>query len=487
MSEPSPEVSLPNGAPVRVLAWPRLPETIRVVAEPLADEIREDRRVRGAEAHSVDEEERLRTRVDQIIQQSMVDHRRFRLHQDQVFRMRNEDVFRAEVARATTALASQFHPLSELLYAGRRDMEEIQIINPRTWVIISGRQRFNIDPESLPAALSTGERLTTFFQERVINVPGVVGDGNISMSSPIVEATVGSIMRMAITRTPVLGGNASFSATLRIPSATRVRTLEEYVGQAVMPPGVAQFLTAAMQARLNIVIAGAGGAGKTTLLRVLCGMIPENEYVVTIEDSNELRLETDRGDGRDADGHPVFRPWHNWTTALLTVGHPDQQGSVTMRDLVRHTLRRRPDRIILGEARGAEAADLLDAMTTGHEGSLFSIHAKGAEDAVKRMHTCVLKSPEYHGNPALALELVHRAIDLVVHMRSQAAHQDVHSDLRLVSGMAFVGDTVPSVEPIYSRPDSGGRLERMLQLGDLPPRLRSLLGEFLPNGEIPAP
>jgi hypothetical protein len=107
VSELPAEVSLPNGPPVRMLAWPRLPETIRAVAEPLADEIREDRRARGAEAHSVDEEERLRTRVDQTIQQSMVDHRRFRLHQDQVFRMRNEDMFRAEVARATAALASQ--------------------------------------------------------------------------------------------------------------------------------------------------------------------------------------------------------------------------------------------------------------------------------------------------------------------------------------------------------------------------------------------
>ena len=154
-----------------------------------------------------------------------------------------------------------------------------------------------------------------------------------------------------------------------------VASLDELVSATAVTPGGADLLRGLVADRKNIVIVGATGSGKTTLLNVLSREIPGDERVVSVEDAAELRLA----------GHVV-----------RLEGRPANQegaGEISLRQLLRHALRLRPDRIIVGEVRGAEAFDLLQAMSTGHEGSMTTLHAKSADEAMWRLETLALLEP----------------------------------------------------------------------------------------------
>ena len=159
---------------------------------------------------------------------------------------------------------------------------------------------------------------------------------------------------------------------------------------------MAEFVRACVLAHLNIIISGGTGSGKTTLLNVLSGFIPEEERIVTIEDAAELQLQQDH----------VLR----METKPANV---DGRGAVTIRDLVRNSLRMRPDRIVVGEVRGGEALDMLQAMNTGHDGSLTTLHSNSPRDALARLETLVLMA-----GMDLPLKVVRQqiaaAIDLIV-------------------------------------------------------------------------
>ena len=163
-------------------------------------------------------------------------------------------------------------------------------------------------------------------------------------------------------------------------------------------PGVARFLEWAVKARCNIIVSGGAGAGKTTLLNAVAGFISSDERVVTIEDAAELRLP----------GRHVLRLESRPANA-------EGAGEVSIRDLVRNALRMRPDRIVVGEVRSGEAIDMLQAMNTGHDGSLSTCHANSPADAIRRLETLVLM-----GDIALPLSAVREqlraAIDLIVHV-----------------------------------------------------------------------
>jgi len=148
--------------------------------------------------------------------------------------------------------------------------------------------------------------------------------------------------------------------------------INNLLGNDTMDPRMVKFLQAAVQGRISFMISGGTGAGKTTLLNALSGSIPEDERIVTIEDSAELLLQHAHVVGMET------RP-----------ANSEGQGAVTPRDLVRNSLRMRPDRILVGEVRGAEALDMLQAMNTGHEGSLTTIHANDAVDALHRLEMMV--------------------------------------------------------------------------------------------------
>ena len=150
-------------------------------------------------------------------------------------------------------------------------------------------------------------------------------------------------------------------------------SIQQLIDFGSLTPQMAEFIRACVLAHLNIVISGGTGSGKTTLLNVLSSYIPEEERIVTIEDAAELQLQQDH----------VLR-------METKVANTDGKGAVTIRDLVRNSLRMRPDRIIVGECRGGEALDMLQAMNTGHDGSLTTLHANSPRDALSRMETMVL-------------------------------------------------------------------------------------------------
>ncbi|MEP7286288.1 MAG: CpaF family protein [Chloroflexota bacterium] len=158
----------------------------------------------------------------------------------------------------------------------------------------------------------------------------------------------------------------------------KVLTVEDLIKFGSITKDVADFLEACVVARLNIVVSGGTGSGKTTLLNVLSSFIPEDERILTIEDSAELQL--------------LQRHVVRLETAPPIPGGDGQSGRLLIRDLVRGSLRMRPDRIVIGECRGGEALDMLQAMNTGHDGSLTTVHSNSARDCVGRLETLALMS-----------------------------------------------------------------------------------------------
>jgi len=186
------------------------------------------------------------------------------------------------------------------------------------------------------------------------------------------------------------------SITIRKFSKERLKT-EDLIKSGTLTDKTVDLLQGCVRAKLNIIISGGTGSGKTTLLNVLSSFIPETERIITIEDAAELQLQQDH----------VLR--------LETKTHTtDGTDEVTIRDLVRNSLRMRPDRIVIGECRGAEALDMLQAMNTGHGGSLTTVHANSPRDAISRLETLVMMT-----GMALPLKVIRQqiasAVDLIVH------------------------------------------------------------------------
>ncbi len=202
----------------------------------------------------------------------------------------------------------------------------------------------------------------------------------------------------------------------------RVLTLSDLEDLGTLTPSVAQFLSACVRGRMNILISGGTGSGKTTLLNVLSSMIPATERIVTIEDAAELRLQQ----------HHVIR-------LESRPSNIEGKGEVRTRELVRNALRMRPDRIVVGEVRGAEALDMLQAMNTGHDGSLSTLHANSPRDALSRVETMVLMAG--FDLPVRAIrEQAASAIDLLVHI--ERGRDGVRRVTQVTSVDGMEGDTV---------------------------------------------
>src|SRR6476646_1446366 len=175
-------------------------------------------------------------------------------------------------------------------------------------------------------------------------------------------------------------------------------TAEDLINFGSMTPQVAHFLDACVRGQLNTVISGGTGTGKTTLLNVVSSFIPDNDRIVTIEDAKELRLSQSHVCSLEA------RP-----------PNVEGKGEVKIRELVRNALRMRPDRVIVGEARGAEALDMLQAMNTGHDGSLTTVHSNSPRDTLSRIETMTLM-----GGIELPVRAIREqmasALDVIVHL-----------------------------------------------------------------------
>ncbi len=174
--------------------------------------------------------------------------------------------------------------------------------------------------------------------------------------------------------------------------------IDSLIGNGTLTPYMARFLQACVEAKLNIVVCGGTGSGKTTLLNILSNFIGPHERIITIEDAVELKLKQE----------------HVISLETRNVNY-ERDGEVTIRDLVRNSLRMRPDRIIVGEVRGKEAFDMLQAMNTGHDGSLTTLHANSPVDALNRLETMILMSEM--DIPLRAIRgYIEKALDLVVNI-----------------------------------------------------------------------
>lgn len=479
MSVAVPQLSGERALPV--MPWPDIPSGMRDVAAHLARIIDEQRRTDG-QPPMVREEEALLETVTALVHRVIDSPSQFGVHPTTQQRLRDEENYRRAVIYATRVRASRLWPLSRLVYLVP-GLEEIHCFRFDQWVLNAGGQKTVLSQHGNP--FRSDDDVITFFRDRVLGLVGLVGSNQLNDGNPIAEATVGGIMRLIVAIKPAISGVSSVQATIRTPAAITLRTLDDYVRSGTITPGVARFLAACVDGRANILIAGGTATGKTTLMRVLAGMIPGQETVVVIEDSAELHLESDRGDGAvDArTGRRQMRPWVPLSISLCTVqGVLRQEAGITMRDLVRAALRFRPDRILLGESRGAEMADVCTAMSTGHDGSMVTIHADNAFMAVERAASYIMESPRFSSNSnsyELAKRAVHQAIDVVVHL----SHGP--QGTRRVSGVVALGETVNHAIEVYGLAPEGMIRRTTTMIADLPPKLRVRLHSQLTGVEVP--
>ena len=291
----------------------------------------------------------------------------------------------------------------------------------------------------------------------------------IDESSPMVDARLpdgsrlNAVIPPAATRGPAL--------TIRKFRSFRLG-LEGLIDEGSLSPAMATFLQSAVEGRLSVLVAGGTGSGKTTTLNMLGSLIPARERVVTIEDSAELNL-----------GHPhtvslEYRP-----------ANIEGRGEITVRDLLRNCLRMRPDRVIVGEVRDAAALDMLQAMNTGHDGSMSTIHANTARDAFSRLETMVLS-----GSVDLPLSAIRAqvasAINLVIHQSRMADGSRKLVQIAELHG--YEGDAPILKDIFHYRRDPGG-IELFEATGLTPEKSLTKMGfygvsiapEPVHNGTIP--
>lgn len=228
--------------------------------------------------------------------------------------------------------------------------------------------------------------------------------------------------------------------------------IDDFLRTGTLTPYMARFLEACVLAKLNIIICGGTGSGKTTLLNVLSSFIEPDERIITIEDAAELRLK------------------QNHVISLETrLTNYEGEGEVTIRDLVRNSLRMRPDRIIVGEVRGKEAFDMLQAMNTGHNGSLTTIHANSPIDALNRLETLILMAGMEIPIKAIR-EYIENAIDIVVQVERLS---DGKRKVTNISEVVGIKDDSIVLKEIFSFKQNGLTAKQ------------EVLGEFLLHKYIP--
>lgn len=277
-----------------------------------------------------------------------------------------------------------FGPISELL--DDKNITEIMVNGPsEVYVEIDGK----VVKDSSVSFINKDHIIRTI--QRLIQPLG----RTIDTSNPMVDARLEDGSRLNAVIPPL---------SLKGPVLTirkfkkELANIDDFLRSGALTPYMARFLEACVQAKLNIIICGGTGSGKTTLLNVLSSFIDSDERIITIEDAAELKLNQQ---------HVI-----SLETRLTNY---EGEGEVTIRDLVINSLRMRPDRIIVGEVRGKEAFDMLQAMNTGHSGSLTTMHANSSADALNRLETMILMAGMDIPIKAIR-EYIEKAIDIVINI-----------------------------------------------------------------------
>jgi pilus assembly protein CpaF len=263
--------------------------------------------------------------------------------------------------------------------------------------------------------------------ERIVSAIG----RRIDDSSPIVDARLADGSRVCAVIPPLslIGPVMSIRRY-----GKKVLSSEDLLKNETLTTGMLDFLSGCVEARLNIVVSGGSGSGKTTMLNTLSRFIPEEERIITIEDTAELQLQQ---------SHVV-----RLETRPMNI---EGAGAITQRDLVINTLRMRPDRIIVGESRGAEALDMLQAMNTGHDGSMTTVHANAARDAFARLETMVMMASQHVPDKVIRQQLA-SAINIVVQMSRLS---DGSRKVMTVGEVTGVEDDQVQMQDIFSYERTG--------------------------------
>ncbi len=347
---------------------------------------------------------------------------------------------RKELVREIIDEAFGLGPLEDLL----KDSEITDImVNNKDEVYIERKGKLELSSKKF---VSNSQVRTII--ERIISPLG----RHIDESVPMVDARLPDGSRVNAIIPPLsLSG-----PMLTIRKFSRERyTVEDLKRFASLNDDMAQFLRACVIARENIIVSGGTGCGKTTLLNVLSSFIPDNERIITIEDAAELKLHQE-----------------HWGRLESRPPNIEGRGAVTIRDLFRNTLRMRPDRIIIGECRGLETLDMLQAMNTGHDGSLTTIHANSTFDCLSRIDSMILMSGVELPVRSIR-EMIASAIDIIVHMARLSDGSRKIIQITEISGMK--DETHIKLDDIFVFKQTG-----------IEPKTGKVIGEFSPTGYLPS-
>lgn len=308
-----------------------------------------------------------------------------------------------------------------------------------TEVMINGYQNIFIEQKGRVHKLDT-----TFESERRLEdvIQRIVGQAGreVNQANPIVDTRLPDGSRVNVVLPPIsLVGPV---VTIRKFSKNPM-TIEKLIEYGSLTRPIADFLEILVKARYNIFISGGTGSGKTTFLNALSNYIPKDERIITIEDSAELQIEN----------------VPNLVSLETRNANSAGAGAITIRDLIKSSLRMRPERIIVGEVRGAEALDMLQAMNTGHDGSLSTGHANSTHDMLSRLETMVLQGAA--GLPLAAIrQQISSAVDIIIHLSRLRDHSRKTMAITEVLGLDEHGNII--LNPLYEfEEDENSTLEHV--------------------------
>ena len=316
-----------------------------------------------------------------------------------------------------------------------------------TEIMINGETGIFLEREGKLEPYSEGEITKERLEELVVRITGM-SDRMINEASPLADARLedGSRIHVAI---PPIALEGPIVTIRKFPK--RAITLEDLLEKQSLNEEIAQFLKMVVVAKYNIFVSGSTGSGKTTLLNVLSDFIPKNERIITIEDTAELQL----------------RNVPNLVRLEARSSAVEGCREITIRDLLRASLRMRPDRIIVGEVRGAECVDMIQCFCTGHQGSISTAHGNNARDMLYRLETMVLMGMDI---PAAAVRRqLASGIDLMIHLGRLRDKRRVLLEISEIDGCE---DGEIKLNPIYCFEEEGMAPEGVVQgtwkkVGDL--------------------
>ena len=252
----------------------------------------------------------------------------------------------------------------------------------------------------------------------------------VDESSPMVDARLKNGSRINVVLNPITINDVV--VTIR-KFKKNIMDIESLKKEGMINKKVADFIKVCVESKLNIIVSGATSTGKTTFLNIISNFIQPDERIVTIEETLELNL--------------------NLPHIVKLESRPpnlEGKGEITIRDLVRNSLRMRPDRIIVGEIRGAEAVDVLQAMNTGHSGSMTTVHSNSPKDLVTRLETMILMS-SLNSNPSTARRMIASSIDMIIHLGKLKNGRRILLEVsELINKNEFIGNnTVLEVKDIF--------------------------------------